>query len=65
MELEHYPGMTERAIEAMIDTASSAFDIRARASSTASAALRPGDQIVLVVVAAAHRRRGIRTPASS
>ena len=29
MELEHYPGMTERAIEAMIDEALRRFDIRA------------------------------------
>jgi hypothetical protein len=29
MELEHYPGMTERAIEAMIDEALARFDIRA------------------------------------
>ena len=28
MELEHYPGMTEKAIEAMIATAESRFDIR-------------------------------------
>ena len=27
MELEHYPGMTEKAIEAMIDEACSRFDI--------------------------------------
>ena len=29
MELEHYPGMTEKAIEAMIDAAHVRFDIRA------------------------------------
>ena len=29
MELEHYPGMTEAAIEAMIDQAFARFDIRA------------------------------------
>ena len=28
MELEHYPGMTEQAIEAMIDEARRRFDIR-------------------------------------
>jgi len=28
MELEHYPGMTERAIEAMIDEALQRFDLR-------------------------------------
>ena len=29
MELEHYPGMTEKAIEAMLDEAVRRFDIRA------------------------------------
>ena len=29
MELEHYPGMTEKSIEAMIDEAFRRFDIRA------------------------------------
>jgi molybdopterin synthase catalytic subunit len=29
MELEHYPGMTEKAIDAMIDAATARFDIRA------------------------------------
>ncbi|MDP1466186.1 molybdenum cofactor biosynthesis protein MoaE, partial [Klebsiella pneumoniae] len=29
MELEHYPGMTEAAIEAMVDAAFARFDIRA------------------------------------
>lgn len=37
MELEHYPGMTEASIEAMIDEAFRRFDIRGRGSSTASA----------------------------
>jgi molybdopterin synthase catalytic subunit len=36
MELEHYPGMTENAIEAMIDEAHRRFDIRARAWCIAS-----------------------------
>jgi molybdopterin synthase catalytic subunit len=37
MELEHYPGMTEKAIEAMIDAAHArSTSIRARASSTVS-----------------------------
>jgi molybdopterin synthase catalytic subunit len=31
MELEHYPGMTERAIEAMVDDAFSRFNILGRA----------------------------------
>ena len=55
MELEHYPGMTERAIEAMIDEAQRRFDIRAARVVHRVGKLRPGDQIVLVAVSSAHR----------
>ena len=55
MELEHYPDMTERAIEAMIDEAQRRFDIRAARVIHRVGALSPGDQIVLVVVTSAHR----------
>lgn len=55
MELEHYPGMTERAIEAMIDTALARFDIRAARVIHRIGALDVGDQIVLVAVSSAHR----------
>ena len=55
MELEHYPGMTERAIEAMIDAAHERFKIRAARVIHRVGALAPLDQIVLVVVTSAHR----------
>jgi len=55
MELEHYPGMTERAIEAMIDTALARFDIRSARVVHRIGRLLPGDQIVLVAVTSAHR----------
>ena len=55
MELEHYPGMTEAAIEAMIDEAFRRFDIRAAKVIHRVGALEPGEQIVLVAVASAHR----------
>ncbi len=55
MELEHYPGMTERAIEAMVDDAVQRFGLRAVRVVHRVGALRPGDQIVLVAVSAAHR----------
>ena len=55
MELEHYPGMTERAIEAMIDAAQARFDIRGAHVIHRVGALMPQDQIVLVVVSSAHR----------
>jgi len=55
MELEHYPGMTERAIEQMIDAAFERFDIRGARVVHRVGLLRPQDQIVLVVVSSAHR----------
>jgi len=55
MELEHYPGMTERAIEAMLDAAHERFDIRAAQVIHRVGVLAPLDQIVLVVVTSAHR----------
>ena len=55
LELEHYPGMTERAIESMIDAAQARFDIRGAHVIHRVGVLAPLDQIVLVVVSAAHR----------
>ena len=55
MELEHYPGMTERSIEAMIDEAFRRFDIYAARVIHRVGLLQPLDQIVLVVVTSAHR----------
>lgn len=55
MELEHYPGMTEQAIEAMIDEAHRRFDIRAARVIHRVGLLQPLDQIVLVAVTSAHR----------
>ena len=55
LELEHYPGMTERAIEAMIDEAMHRFDIRAARVVHRIGSLAAGAQIVMVAVAAAHR----------
>lgn len=60
LELEHYPGMTERAIEAMIDDAFARFDIRAARVIHRVGALAPGDQIVLVAVTSAHRGDAFR-----
>ena len=55
MELEHYPGMTERAIEAMVDEALSRFDILGARVIHRVGLLQPLDQIVLVAVTSAHR----------
>jgi molybdopterin synthase catalytic subunit len=55
MELEHYPGMTEKSIEAMIDAAHRRFDILGARVIHRVGLLHPLDQIVLVVVSSAHR----------
>jgi molybdopterin synthase catalytic subunit len=55
MELEHYPGMTEKSIEAMIDEALKRFDIYAARVIHRVGLLQPLDQIVLVAVSSAHR----------
>jgi molybdopterin synthase catalytic subunit len=55
MELEHYPGMTERAIEAMIDEAVKRFDIRGARVIHRVGLLQPQDQIMMVAVTSAHR----------
>ena len=55
LELEHYPGMTERAIESMIDEAFARFDLRGARVIHRVGPLQPLDQIVLVVVTSAHR----------
>lgn len=55
MELEHYPGMTERAIRAMVVAARNRFDVRGVRIIHRIGVLHPGDQIVLVAVTSAHR----------
>lgn len=55
LELEHYPGMTEAAIESMIDVAVQRFDVRAARVVHRIGPLGACDQIVLVAVSAAHR----------
>ncbi len=55
MELEHYPGMTEKAIEAMIDEALKRFDIFAARVVHRVGLLQPLDQVVMVAVTSSHR----------
>lgn len=55
LELEHYPGMTEKAIEAIVDEAHRRFDLFACRVIHRVGLLQPLDQIVLVAVTSAHR----------
>jgi len=55
LELEHYPGMTERAIEAMIDEAHRRFDILGARVIHRVGRLQPLDQIMMVAVISVNR----------
>lgn len=55
MTLEHYPGMTEAALEDIVAQAKRRFDIRDVLVIHRVGPLAPGDQIVLVAVTGAHR----------
>src|SRR5580692_11335196 len=53
MTLEHYPGMTEKALEKIVDEARSRWDIYDALVVHRVGTLKPTDQIVLVIVAGA------------
>src|SRR5258706_15599775 len=55
MTLEHYPGMTERAITQIVDEAKSRWQVIDCAVIHRYGALQPNDQIVMVAVASGHR----------
>lgn len=55
MTLEHYPGMTERAIAAIVEEARGRWNVLDCTVIHRYGDLAPGEQIVLVAVASAHR----------
>jgi len=55
LTLEHYPGMTEKALEAIVAEARERFDVIDLLVVHRIGELVPTDQIVLVVVTGAHR----------
>ena len=55
MTLEHYPGMTERAIETICREAAERWDVLDSRVVHRVGTLRPTDSIVIVVVASGHR----------
>lgn len=55
MTLEHYPGMTEKALEAIVDEARQRWTLLGVRVVHRVGPLAPGEQIVLVAVASAHR----------
>lgn len=55
MTLEHYPGMTEKALEDIVGQARGRWDVIDATVIHRVGELKPSDNIVLVVVASAHR----------
>jgi molybdopterin synthase catalytic subunit len=60
LELEHYEGMTEKSLEAMIDKTFQRFDIYAARIIHRIGKLKPLDQIVFVAVTSAHRHESFQ-----
>ncbi|WP_148715744.1 molybdenum cofactor biosynthesis protein MoaE [Chitinolyticbacter meiyuanensis] len=56
MTLEHYPGMTEKALAAIVDAASARWPLSAVTVIHRVGPLAAGAQIVLVLTASRHRR---------
>ncbi|MEM1277389.1 MAG: molybdenum cofactor biosynthesis protein MoaE [Pseudomonadota bacterium] len=59
MELEHYPGMTERALEAILAQAQTRWPLDAARIVHRFGRLEPGEQIVLVLTASRHREAAL------
>jgi molybdopterin synthase catalytic subunit len=55
LTLEHYPGMTEKALSGIVDEAKSRWRIYEARVIHRVGELKPTDQIVLVIVTSAHR----------
>ncbi len=55
MTLEHYPGMTEKALDAIVEEAKGRWEILDCTVIHRIGVLVPTDQIVLVIVASGHR----------
>ncbi len=61
MTLEHYPGMTERAIEAIAAEAEARWPLTGCTIIHRVGRLPPGEQIVLVLTASAHRAAALES----
>ncbi|MEM7236251.1 MAG: molybdenum cofactor biosynthesis protein MoaE [Pseudomonadota bacterium] len=56
MDLEHYPGMTEKSLDLILRDAAERWPLEAARIVHRVGPLRPGDQIVLVLAASRHRQ---------
>ncbi|MBH0238504.1 molybdenum cofactor biosynthesis protein MoaE [Methylobrevis albus] len=59
LELEHYPGMAEAEIDRVVDAALARWPLLAVTVIHRFGRIRPGERIVLVVTASAHRAAAI------
>ncbi|HVZ08210.1 molybdenum cofactor biosynthesis protein MoaE [Rhodopila sp.] len=59
MTLEHYPGMTERAIARIVAEAEARWPLKGVTVIHRVGPLRTGDNIVLVIAASAHRQAAL------
>src|SRR4051794_18858186 len=59
MTLEHYPGMTERAIARIVEDAEKRWPLKGVTVIHRVGPLRTGDNIVLVIAASAHRQAAL------
>jgi molybdopterin synthase catalytic subunit len=55
LELEHYPGMTEKSLSKILNTAAQRWSLQGARIVHRIGKMYPGDQIVLVLTASAHR----------
>jgi len=60
MTLEHYPAMTEKALQSIVDEAGERWDLQDVCLIHRFGELKPADRIVLVTVASAHRQDAFR-----
>ena len=60
MTLEHYPGMTEKALAAIAAEATACWQLNDAVIIHRVGSLAPNDRIVLVVAAGAHRKEAFR-----
>jgi molybdopterin synthase catalytic subunit len=63
MTLEHYPGMTERAIGRIADQAAERWPLLGCTVIHRVGRLHPGDNIVLVIAASSHRQAALEATA--
>ena len=61
LELEHYPGMTEKSIESVVDRAAARWPLDAVVVIHRIGTLAPGDQIVLVLATSQHRQAALES----